>query len=78
MPAIIRSHIVYPVKQKAEPVPTIVHAHRSCRRWTADEDNKIRRYYRSEGSKAVGAMIGRDYRTVQDRARRLGVTEGRT
>ena len=41
--------------------------------WTKEEDRILRQYYQRLGSKWVAAKIGRTYKSVQRRARALGV-----
>lgn len=76
MPLRIRSHIEYPVAPVQEPV-SHKHVHRTFRPWSAKDDQIVRRFYKAHGSRAVGEMLGRDFKLVQNRARRLGISEPR-
>jgi hypothetical protein len=50
---------------------------RDCRPWQHYEDHRVRVAYKKLGSRALAAELGRNYRTVQNRARVLGVSERR-
>lgn len=50
---------------------------RDCRPWSEPEDGVVRRMYGHMTSKEIGALINRNYRTVQNRARVLGVAAAR-
>ena len=50
-------------------------------RWTADEDNRVIEGYRPGSTHQdyarIGAAIGRSVSAVKDRARKLGLTQGK-
>ena len=69
-------------KKEARQVPALVRLDavdaRDCRPWSAHEDFRVRVAYKRLGSRALAAELGRYYKTVQNRARVLGVAETRT
>lgn len=67
-----------PPKKEAALTRIISTAARVCRAWEPSEDAVIFALYRSKGSRFVAERLpGRDFRSVQSRARVLGVAERR-
>lgn len=78
MPLIIRSHIIYPERQKAAPKLT----HREIRvrnfeakPWSEIEDEAMRKSYRIDGAKFLAERFGRSPKAVQQRAVTLRLTK---
>ena len=50
---------------------------RDCRPWSTHDDHRVRVAYRKLGARALGTELGRNFKTVQNRARVLGIAERR-
>ena len=50
---------------------------RDIRPWSTHDDHRVRVAYRKLGARALAAELGRNFKTVQNRARTLGIAESR-
>lgn len=76
MPLRITSHIKYPPKErvaKVIPKPEPVRLEYIAKPWTEADNKFMRTYYKARGSRFVAEHLGRTMKSVQDRARTMGL-----